>query len=396
MSQPNAPSEPAGSAEFSRRSLAAQAMGGIDPHTRAVVRPLHVATTFVRDPDNGYSSGYCYARPDNATVREAEAVLAMLEGAEAGALLFGSGMAAATAVFGALEPGDHVVAGTVMYWALKRWLREEAPRRGLDLTFVDTDDPETLRAAMRPDRTKLVWIETPGNPLWTVTDIVAAAEIAHAAGARLAVDSTAASPVHTRPLELGADLVMHSGTKILNGHSDVVAGVLAAARADGFWERIKGIRSGSGGILGPFEAFLLMRSLRTLHLRAAAQSAAALDLARRLSAHPHVSRVLYPGLPEDPGHAVAARQMRDGFGFMLSIRVAGGEAGAIATAARVRLWKRATSLGGVESLIEHRASVEGPGSPCPPDLLRLSAGVEDVDDLFRDLDAALRAAHDVA
>ncbi|MBY0250813.1 MAG: PLP-dependent transferase, partial [Methylobacterium organophilum] len=195
------------------------------------------------------------------------------------------------------------------------------------------------------------------------------------------------------PLELGADIVMHSATKILNGHSDVVAGVLAGARADAFWERIRGIRAGSGGILGPFEAYLLMRSLRTLHLRAAAQAAGALRLAGRLSGHPHVTRVLYPGLPDDPGHAVACRQMRDGFGFMLSIRVAGGEAGAIATAARVRLWKRATSLGGVESLIEHRASVEGPGSPCPPDLLRLSAGIEDADDLYGDLDQALRGAH---
>jgi len=379
--------------DFSCRSLAAQAMGRIDPVTRAVVMPLHVATTFIRDPDNGYSSGYSYARPDNATVREAEAVIAMLEGAQAGAMLFGSGMAAATAVFCALEAGDHVVAGTVMYWALKRWLRTEMPRRGITVDFVATDDLDALRAAIRPGQTKLVWIETPGNPLWTVTDIAAAAEIARSAGARLAVDSTAASPFHTRPLDLGADIVMHSATKILNGHSDVVAGVLAAAKADGFWERIAGIRAGSGGILGPFEAYLLMRSLRTFHLRAAAQSAGAMRLALALRGHPHVARILYPGLDDDPGYAVAARQMRDGFGFMLSIRVAGGEAAAIGTAARVRLWKRATSLGGVESLIEHRASVEGPDSPCPPDLLRLSTGIEDPVDLYRDLDAALRGAH---
>jgi cystathionine gamma-synthase len=379
--------------DFSRRSLAAQAMGRIDPVTRGVVMPLHVATTFLRDPDNGYSSGYSYARPDNATVREAESVIAMLEGPRAGAMLFGSGMAAATAVFGALEPGDHVVAGTVMYWALKRWLKTEGERRGLTVDFVGTDDLEALRAAIRPGATKLVWIETPGNPLWTVTDIAAAADIAHAAGARLAVDSTAASPFHTRPLELGADLVMHSATKILNGHSDVVAGVLAAAENDAFWTRIGAVRAGSGGILGPFEAYLLMRSLRTFHLRAAAQASGALRLAERLRGHPHVTHVLYPGLADDPGHAVAARQMRDGYGFMLSIRVAGGEAGAIATAAKVRLWKRATSLGGVESLIEHRASVEGPDSPCPPDLLRLSTGIEDTQDLYHDLDAALRAAH---
>ncbi len=387
MSETNTP------AAFSRRSLAAQALGHVDPITRGVVAPLHVATTFIRDPDNGYSSGFSYARPDNATVREAEAVLAMLEEAEAGALLFGSGMAAATAVFGALEPGDHVVAPNVMYWALKRWLREEGPRRGLAVDFVDAADGRALGQAVRPGRTRLVWIETPGNPLWTVTDIRAAAAIAHGAGARLAVDSTAASPVHTRPLTLGADLVMHSGTKILNGHSDVVAGVLAARSADPFWARIQAIRASGGAILGPFEAYLLMRSLRTLHLRAGAQAAGALALATRLRDHPHVARVLYPGLPEDPGHAVAARQMEGGFGYMLSIRVRGGEAAAIATAAAVHLWKRATSLGGVESLIEHRASVEGPGTPCPPDLLRLSTGIEDVSDLFADLDAALRAAH---
>lgn len=399
MTQSNAPAPTSGARPerpFSRRSLAAQAMGHVDPATRGVVAPLHVATTFVRDADNGYSSGFSYARPDNATVREAEAVLAMLEGAEAGALLFGSGMAAATAVFTALEPGDHVVAPIVMYWGLKRWLREELPRRGIGIDFIAMEDPEALRAAVRPGATKLVWIETPGNPLWTITDIAAAAEIAHAAGARLAVDSTAASPIHTRPLEHGADIVMHSATKILNGHSDVVAGVLAGAQDDAFWQRIAAIRAHGGAILGPFEAYLLMRSLRTLPLRVAAQSAGAMALARRLQDHPHVAGVLYPGLPADPGHAVAARQMEGGFGFMLSIRVAGGEQAAIATAASVRLWKRATSLGGVESLIEHRASVEGSGSPCPPDLLRLSTGIEDTDDLFADLDAALRSAHGLA
>ena len=193
----------------------------------------------------------------------------------------------------------------------------------------------------------------------------------------------------TRPLSLGADVVMHAATKVLNGHSDVIAGALAGARADEFWARIQRIRSGNGAILGPFEAYLLMRGMRTLHVRIATQMANAAELAQRLSAHPAVAQVLYPGLATHPGHAVAARQMT-GFGTMLSIRVAGGEAAAIATAARVALWKRATSLGGVESLIEHRASIEGPTTPCPPDLLRLSVGIEDVDDLFADLDQALR------
>ena len=378
---------------WSKRSLAAQAMGHVDPVTKAIVPPIHVATTYLRDEDNAYSSGFIYGRPDNATVRDAEDVIAMLEDAPAGALLFGSGMAAATAVFQALDPGAHVVAPAVMYWGLRNWLTTEARRWGIEVELVEADDLGKLQAAVKPGRTKLVWIETPSNPLWTITDIAAAAEIAHGAGARLGVDSTAASPVHTRPLTLGADVVMHAATKILNGHSDVVAGALAGARDDAFWQRLVSIRTRQGGILGPFEAYLLTRGMRTLHLRAAAQARAALDLAQRLSAHPHVARVLYPGLPQHPGHEVAARQMQDGFGFMLSVQVAGGEGAAVATAARVALWKRATSLGGVESLIEHRASIEGPGTPCPPDLLRLSTGIEDPDDLYADLDAALRAAH---
>jgi len=377
---------------WSKRSLTAQAMGHVDPITKAVVPPIHIATTYIRDEDNAYSSGYVYGRPDNATIREAEGVLAMLEEAEAGALLFSSGMAAATAVFQALNPGDHIVASKVMYWALRSWLMTEAVRWGLSVDFVETDDLEAVRAAVIPGRTKLVWAETPSKPLWTITDIAAVAEIAHAAGARLAVDSTTASPIHTRPLTLGADIVMHAATKVLNGHSDVVAGALAGAKADEFWEKVASIRKMQGAILGPFEAYLLMRGMRTLHVRAAAQARNALDLAQRFSAHPKVARVLYPGLPQHPGHDIALRQMEGGFGYMLSIQVADGEAAAIRAAAKVRLWKRATSLGGVESLIEHRASIEGPGTPCPPDLLRLSTGIEDVEDLYRDLDEALRAS----
>lgn len=375
------------------RSLAAQAMGKIDPLTKAVVPPIHVSTTYIRDEDNAYSTGFIYGRPDNETVHEAQAVLAMLEEAKAGALLFGSGMAAATAVFQALSPGDHVVASKVMYWALRAWLLTEATRWGLDIDFVETDDLAKLKDAVKPGVTKLVWAETPSNPLWTITDIAAVAEIAHAAGAKLAVDSTCASPVHTRPLTLGADIVMHAATKVLNGHSDVIAGALCAREDDEFWNRIKTIRKGQGGILGPFEAYLLMRGMRTLHVRQERQSASAMALAQKLAAHPLVSRVLYPGLPQHPGHDIAARQMEGGFGFMLSVQVSGGEAAAVKSAAHVELYKRATSLGGVESLIEHRASIEGAGSPCPPDLLRLSTGIEDVDDLYADLDQALRAGH---
>jgi cystathionine gamma-synthase len=279
-----------------------------------------------------------------------------------------------------------------MYWGLRNWLLGEATSWGLKIDLVDTDDLAAVRAAVRPGATRLVWLETPANPLWTITDLGAVCEIAHAAGARVAVDSTCATPVLTRPIEHGADIVMHAATKYLNGHSDVVAGALATARIDEFWERVKRIRTMLGMILGPLEAYLLIRGMRTLHLRVAQACVSAMELARRLQKHPAVAEVLYPGLPTHPGHAIAARQMRDGFGGMLSIRVRDGEPAAIAAAANVRLWKRATSLGGIESLIEHRASIEGAGSPCPTDLLRLSTGIEDVDDLFGDLDRALTAA----
>jgi cystathionine gamma-synthase len=373
------------------RTLAAQALGTEEPITQAIVLPIHMATTYIRDPDNQYRTGYVYGRPDNATVRQTEAVIAALEEASA-ALLFGSGMAAATAVVLALPPGAHIVASKVMYWGFRNWLGE-TKRYGYEVTFVDTSDLTALREAVRPGETKLVWIETPANPLWTITDIVAAAEIAHAAGAQLCVDSTVATPVLTRPLSLGADIVMHSATKYLNGHSDVVGGVLAASQESELWSRIQSVRSHHGAILGPFEAWLLLRGLRTLHVRVKEQAESATLLATWLGHHAGVAEVLYPGLRQHPGHDVAMKQMTGGFGGMLSIRVKGGEQAAIATAARVNIWKRATSLGGVESLIEHRASVEGPGSPCPADLLRLSVGLEDAEDLYADLDRALRGAN---
>ena len=377
---------------YSKRSLSAQAMGKIDEKTRAVVPPIHISTTYLRDPDNGYSSGFVYGRPDNETVREAEAVIAMWEEAEA-AMLFSSGMAAATSVFLALKPGDHVVAPKVMYWALRNWLMTDAKHWGLEVSFVDMSQIESIRAGLKPGRTKLVWVETPSNPMWSLTDIETAAEWAHAVDAKLAVDSTVATPVFSQPLKLGADIVMHAGTKALNGHSDVVAGVLATSDLSPFWARIVANRKNLGAVLGPFEAYLLMRGMRTLDLRVREASKSALALAERLSQHPHVAEVLYPGLPSHPQYALACKQMQGGFGHMLSIRVKGGEQAAITTAAQVGLWKRATSLGGVESLIEHRASIEGPDTPCPPDLLRLSAGIEDVDDLFDDLDQALAKAH---
>jgi cystathionine gamma-synthase len=277
-----------------------------------------------------------------------------------------------------------------MYWSLRNWLVNDATRMGLKIDVVDTSDLDELRSALARGPARLVWLETPANPLWTVTDLAAAAELAHAAGALVAVDSTCATPVLTRPIELGADIVMHSATKYLNGHSDVLAGALVTARMDDLWGRIQRTRTMLGQLLGPWEAFLLIRGMRTLDVRVRTASASALSLAERLSTHSAVAQVLYPGLPSFRGHEIAKRQMSGAFGGMLSIRVHGGAEAAIATAARVRLWKRATSLGGVESLIEHRASVEGAGSPCPPDLLRLSVGLEESDELFADLDEALR------
>ncbi|MCX7421539.1 MAG: aminotransferase class I/II-fold pyridoxal phosphate-dependent enzyme [Planctomycetia bacterium] len=372
-------------------SLAAQGLGWIEPTTKAIVSPIHVSSTFLRDDDNQFRSGRVYARADNPTFDQAEATVTALEHGVAG-LVFASGMAAATACFQALEPGHHVIAPTVMYWALRNWLATFATRWGLAVSFVDTTDLAAVASAVQPGRTKLIWLETPANPLWHVSDIESVAAIAHRAGARLVVDSTVAAAVFTRPLDLGADVVMHAATKYLNGHSDLVAGMLVTARDDDFWQRLRTIRAQIGGVLGSFEAWLLMRGLRTLFPRIRWAAHSAHSLADRLAAHPAVAEVLYPGLPNCLGHEVARRQMRGGFGAMLSIRIRGGESAAIATAARVELWKRATSLGGVESLIEHRASIEGSGSPCPPDLLRLSVGIEDSDDLFADLDQALLAA----
>ncbi len=375
---------------LSPETVAAQAGGTMDEETGGIVPPLHVTTTFVRDPDNQYRKGYIYGRADNATVRQVENVMTQLEGGAA-SLVMASGMAAATTAFLALERPAHVIAPAVMYWGLRKWLLEDAPGLGIEATFVDAGNAAVIRAAIRPGRTQMVWTETPANPLWTITDIAEVARIAHAAGAVLGVDSTVPTPVLMNPIALGADVVMHSATKYLNGHSDVVAGALVFAAKSAHFERAARARSMLGAILGPFEAALLLRGLRTLHVRVRHQCASAITIARHFARHPDIVAVLYPGLETHPGHAIAARQMRGGFGGMLSVRVKGGETAAIAAAANVKLWKRATSLGGVESLIEHRASIEGSGSPCPPDLLRLSVGLESTDDLIGDLEQAIGA-----
>jgi cystathionine gamma-synthase len=373
-------------------TVAAQALGWIEARTRAVSPPIHPSSTFIRDPDNQFRSGRSYARADNPTYDQAEAVIASLENAKAAAL-FSSGMAAATAVFLSLKPGDHVVAPKVMYWLLRSWLLGFATNWGLNVELVDMTDVSAIKSATRKGETKLIWAETPANPTWEITDLAAAAEIAHAADARFAVDSTVGTPVFTRPLDLGADIVMHSATKYLNGHSDLIGGALATRVVDDQWSRIKSLRVQLGGVPGAFEAWLLLRGMRTLFPRVHTAAANALRLAEHFRGQPLVVDVLYPGLTNFPGHEVAKRQMQGGFGGMLSIRVKGGERAAIAAGANVQIWKRATSIGGVESLIEHRASVEGPDTPCPKDLLRLSVGIEDVNDLIADFEQALTAAH---
>ena len=368
-------------------SLAAQALGWTDEAAHGLIPPIHVSTTYLREANYQLAGGFNYTRIDNPTYGQPEALLARLEGGEA-AMLFASGLAAASTVFLALKPGDHVIAPKVMYYGLQQWLRLHAVEWGLAVEFVDAAATEAVAAAIRPGRTRLVWLETPSNPMWEVSDIAAFAELAHRAGARLAVDSTVGAATITHPIALGADLVMHSATKYLNGHSDVLAGALVTSVEDELWERIGFLRVHQGAVLGPIEAWLLLRGMRTLPLRVERACRSAQQIAERFAADPRVAAVLYPGLASHPQHQVALRQMQGGFGGMLSLRVRGGEAAALAVAARVRLWKRATSMGGVESLIEHRASVEV-GATTPRDLLRLSTGLEDPADLIADLDQAL-------
>jgi len=370
-------------------TAAAQALGFVDPETAAVAPPIHPATTYERGADNKLLSGRLYSRADNPGYDLPEALLTRLEGGAATAV-FSSGMSAATAVFMALRPGDHVLVPKVIYWALRGWLTGWATEWGLRVEPVDMTEPPLVAAAVQPGKTKLIWIETPANPTLVVTDIAALAEIAHRAGALLAVDSTFATPVLTQPLALGADLVMHSATKYLNGHSDVIAGSVTTRAADDFWQRIRTVRVQAGTVLGPFEAWLLLRGMRTLFVRVGAQCRAAERISAHFVGHPGIESVLYPGLASFPGHGVAARQMKGGFGGMLSLRAKGGAPGALAFIGKLRVWKRATSLGGVESLVEHRASIEGPESSTPPDLLRMSVGLEDASDLIGDIEQALK------
>jgi cystathionine gamma-synthase len=371
-----------------RETLAAQGLGRVAEPYKEIVPPIHVATTYERGADGSYPGGRIYSRADNPTYDQAEALLARLEGAKA-AMLFSSGQAASAAVFQALLPGDAVLVPRAMYWAFRKWLLEFAAPRGLGVELYDNASLDDLATKARARRPKVIWIETPANPTWEVTDIAAAATLAREVGAVLAVDSTGATPMLTRPIELGAHIVMHSATKYLNGHSDVIAGVLATAEDDAFWQKLRYVRGSGGAVPGPFEAWLLLRGLRTLHLRVAAACANAQRIAETFEHHEALSHVLYPGLRSHAGHGIAARQMKGGFGGMMSLRLAAGEAAAKAFTNRLRVFKQATSLGSVESLVEHRASVEGPGTLCPADLVRLSIGIEHPDDLIEDIRQAL-------
>ena len=360
----------------------------IDPVTGGISPPLQLSTTYARDSDYAHIGDYSYGRSDNPSWAVLERMCAELDGG-ADAKCFASGMAAVCAFFETVNAGEHVVAPRVMSHGSQDWLRRISEKRAIGLTLFDAGSIDDLRASVQPGKTSVVWIETPVNPTWDVIDIALAAQIAHAAGAILAVDATVASPVTTRALDYGADIVFHSATKYLNGHSDVIAGVLVTAREDARWEDLKLVRTLTGGILGPHEAWLLLRGMRTLFLRFDKASQTALQLAQHFENHPRLQRVLYPGLASHPGHEIAKRQMTRGYGGMLSLLVKGGADAAQRIAGATRLFVRATSLGGVESLIEHRAAVEGPHSAVPDNLLRLSIGIENHQDLIDDLEQSL-------
>jgi cystathionine gamma-synthase len=366
----------------------AQALGHVEPESRGLAPGIYPATTYEREPDLSVPGGAVYARDENPTYLLAEQMLARLEGGPE-AMLFPSGMAAATALFQTLRTGDSVIAPEVMYFALKVWLLDFGARFGIDVRFIGNDAADYV-AALQEKPAQIVWVETPCNPLWHVTDISEVAAAGKAVGAQLAVDNTVPTPLHTRPLDFGADFVMHSATKSLNGHSDVLAGALVTGDANNpVWLAAKEQRHLGGAVIGPFEAWLLARGMRTLAIRVERASANALTIAEWLDARNDVDAI-YPGLPSHPGHEVARRQMQNGYGSMMSVQVRGqGTDRALAAKARLKLFRRATSLGGVESLVEHRHTIEGAATMSPPDLLRLSVGIENVDDLIEDLRQAL-------
>lgn len=365
----------------------AHAGGAKDDKSGGVVPSIQPATTFYRDADYAlHNPDNVYLRPHSENLRLAEEVIRKLEGA-AESLLFPSGMAAIAAAFRWLPDGARVVLQDGIYWGTTKWITAFCERRGIALQTVDASDADALKAACA-EGVDLVFVETPSNPWLKIVDIKAAADCAHDNGGILIVDGTAATPILSKPLELGADIVMHSATKALNGHSDVLGGVLSCREESEIWAAIREDRADAGAIMGPFEAWLLLRGMRTLALRVERMSANAQALASFLKDHPAVEDVFYPGLSDHPGHALAARQMQGGFGGLLSVLIKGDMAEALRVAGRLQLFVRATSLGGVESLVEHRYSIES-HTGIPQNLLRVSTGIEDIGDLTEDFGQAL-------
>ena len=358
-----------------------------DTATGAVAQPIYLTTTFERDADGSYPRGFRYSREGTPNRTALEACMATLEGG-AGALAFASGLASNMALLDLLNAGDRMVAPLDAYYGTLKQFTELAARRGVDVRCVDFTDPAQVKAAVG-ERARLVWIETPTNPLLRITDLRAVTASAHAGGALVVCDNTFATPLCQRPFAFGVDVVMHSATKFLGGHGDVLGGVLVVRADQALLERLRAWQAMTGAALAPFDCWLLRRSIATLALRVRAQCAGAQQVAEFLAAHPAVEEVFYPGLPGHRGHALAAAQMTGGYGAVLSACIRGGEQAALRVAARTRLFTRATSLGSVESLIEHRASIEGPGSRSPPNLLRLSVGIEEPRDLTEDLAQAL-------
>ncbi len=369
-------------------TVAAHALRATDQTTGAVVPPLYLSTTYARDENYEPLLKENYVRNGSPNLWQAEDILAELEHGKA-ALLFASGMAAITTLFETIPQGAHVVSLDVMYYNTREWLQRLEAKGRITLTLVDSNIPGALVGAIRSN-TDLVWIETPINPTWDVIDIEEVAKAAHKVGAILAVDATATGAVTTQPLTFGADIVFHSVTKYLNGHSDVLAGGLITRDVNPRWNELKWLRTKSSSPLAPFDCWLLMRGMRTLFVRYAQASNNALAIARHFSNHPKVERVLYPGLATHPSYAIARRQMTNGYGGMMSLLLKSDFAGSKKFCTLLKVIIPATSLGGVESLAEHRKTVEGPTSTLPDNLVRLSIGIENVNDLVADIEQALK------
>jgi cystathionine gamma-synthase len=370
-------------------TLAVHAGAQVDAATGAVAPAIYPSTTFERDADGSFPHGHVYTRTSAPNRNALEASLTALEGGAA-TVAFGSASAATAAIFQSLAPGDHVVAPTDAYFGTGKLLRDVFAGWGLESSFVDMTDLRAVQAAIRAN-TKLVWAESPSNPLWKVSDLGRLSAIAHAAGARFVVDNTTATPILQSPFKHRADLVVHATTKYLGGHTDVLGGAIVVRERGPWLERLRLLQGAGGAVPSPFDCWLVLRGIRTLPYRVRAQSTNALAVATFLASHPRVEAVHYPGLASHPGHDVARRQMSM-FGGMLSLQVRGDADAAMAVAAKVRLFTRATSFGGTESLLEHRASIEGPGTTTPKNLLRVSIGLEHPDDLIEDLAQALGGA----